>query len=123
MRCGASGDELELPIVGPRARVQVSSAANIESVPAGTISSLRSAVDAQAASALTRCYRGHPLQQGQDFDLTVSGEGVVQRVEPQVFCPLDPTVSSCVRRALSEVVFVDPPASGFSIRVGLSIPD
>ncbi len=122
VRCGAHQDEMQLPIVGPHDAVTATSLNPQTPIPRGTGTGIRMAVTTQASSALTACYRGHPISQGQDYEIEVAADGTVVRATPRVFCPLDAHIDACARRALGEVVFPNEAATAFTVRVGLSIP-
>ncbi len=88
-------------------------------MPSGVFSTLREAFTAQAAAPLARCLRGHAVRQGQTFELDVDESGHVTRVEVGNFCPVEPAVAACARRAFSAVEI--PTDAAFRVRLGADV--
>ncbi len=117
VECG--GYPRELPVVRASDHLTFGSADGLGAMPTGMISAVREAFNAHAAAGLARCYRGHAIRLGQDFDLDVDATGHVTRVQVGAFCPVDPGVVSCARRVLSVVEV--PTDTAFRVRLGVDV--
>jgi hypothetical protein len=118
VECG--GWPQDLLVVRSSDRLTFGFAEGLSPIPPDTFGVVRESFNAQAAAALTRCYRGHGFYRAQNFEVDVDESGHVTRVDVSNFCPVDAEVASCARRVIGAVEV--PTQAAFRVRLGATIP-
>ena len=95
-RCGSSRTVKEVYPILPRTQLEVNSFRSNNVV---ALDQLRPWA-IQHMSAITQCYRGHPVLRGQRIIMDLDAEGNVGNVHLHDYCPVPESVRNCIRREL-----------------------